>query len=173
MDIRFATISDAEGIAKVHVDSWRTTYDNIIPKEFLQKLSYDQRTELWKRNISNEEEAIFVATTSLGKIVGFASCGKRKSNNVENSGDLTSIYLLAEFQGMGIGKKLLKQVFLKFKELRFDRIFVEVLEDNNTRYFYENYGAKLIKSEKITIGGAQLNLLTYEWDHVKKVLSKL
>lgn len=40
MQIRKATINDAEGIAKVHVDSWRTTYKGIIPDEFLYNLSY-------------------------------------------------------------------------------------------------------------------------------------
>lgn len=29
LQIREATINDAEGIAKVHVDSWRTTYEGI------------------------------------------------------------------------------------------------------------------------------------------------
>lgn len=30
MKIRKAEITDAEGIAKVHVDSWKTTYKNIV-----------------------------------------------------------------------------------------------------------------------------------------------
>jgi len=34
MKIRRATLQDAENIAKVHVDSWRTTYQNLLPKEF-------------------------------------------------------------------------------------------------------------------------------------------
>lgn len=40
MNIRKAVLADSKGIAKVHVDSWRTTYKNIIPDEFLKKLSY-------------------------------------------------------------------------------------------------------------------------------------
>lgn len=46
MIIRKATISDAEGIAKVHVDGWRTTYKNILSDEFLNKLLYEQRTKM-------------------------------------------------------------------------------------------------------------------------------
>ncbi|WP_339225713.1 hypothetical protein NYE80_30300 [Paenibacillus sp. FSL H7-0357] len=38
MIIRESKISDAKGIAKVHVDCWRTTYRNIMPDEFLEKL---------------------------------------------------------------------------------------------------------------------------------------
>jgi GNAT superfamily N-acetyltransferase len=173
MNIRKATLADAKGIAKVHVDSWKSTYKNIIPDDFLKKLSYDQRTDLWNRNIANEGIYVFVAENTEGEIVGFADCGKREINNVDNSGDLTSIYLLEEYQGKGVGKQLLQHLFLQFEELGFNRVFVEVLEDSNTRYFYEYYGANLLKSEKITIAGAELNLLIYEWNNLNQVLSKI
>ncbi len=38
MNIRKATFSDAKGIAKVHVDSWKSTYINIIPDEFFRDI---------------------------------------------------------------------------------------------------------------------------------------
>ncbi|RDI41095.1 GNAT family N-acetyltransferase [Falsibacillus pallidus] len=114
-----------------------------------------------------EGNYVFVAEDNTGEIVGFADRGKREKNNVENSGDLTSIYLLKEYQGCGIGKKLMKQVFLKFVELNINHVFVEVLKENETRYFYEYHGSKLHRSEKIINGGKELNLLTYEWDDIK------
>lgn len=49
---------------------------------------------------------------------------------------------------------------------------MEVLEDNKTRYFYEYYGAELYKTKKITIAGAELNLLIYEWNNIRNVLIK-
>ena len=51
MIIREANLDDAKGIAKVHVDSWRTTYKNIIPDEYLNNLSYEKREQLWTNNI--------------------------------------------------------------------------------------------------------------------------
>jgi ribosomal protein S18 acetylase RimI-like enzyme len=111
MIIRKAILSDAQGIAKVHVDCWRTTYKNIIPIEFLDKLSYDERTDLWIKNISNEQNYVFLAENDEGHIIGFADGGKREANKIDQSGDLTSIYILQEYQGMGIGKKLVQQLF--------------------------------------------------------------
>ncbi|MGE7593587.1 N-acetyltransferase family protein [Peribacillus frigoritolerans] len=58
---------------------------------------------------------------------------------------------------MGIGKKLIKELFFKFEELGFKTIFVEVLEDNKSRYFYEAFGA-------------ELNLLVYEWRDISPIL---
>jgi L-amino acid N-acyltransferase YncA len=79
MKIRAADLSDAEGIAKVHVDSWRNAYKNIIPEEFLENLSYQSREELWIDIIP--KGSVFVAETDEGQIVGFSSCGKERSGN--------------------------------------------------------------------------------------------
>lgn len=173
MRIRRAKLEDAPGIAKVHVDSWRTTYKGIIPDNFLNNLSYENRTELWKRNITDETNYIVVALNEMDEIIGFGTAGKRQENKEEHTGDLTSIYLLEEYQGKGIGKKLLKELFKHFKELGRKKIFVEVLEDNKTRYFYEYYGAKLVKKDQIKIGEEILNELIYEWDSVDDVMERL
>jgi ribosomal protein S18 acetylase RimI-like enzyme len=173
MIIRKAKIDDATGIAKVHVDSWRTTYKGIIPDDFLNNLSYEQRTELWKGNITKEDNYVIVAENNEGQIVGFADAWKRETNVVESSSDLTSIYLLKEYQGQGIGKKLFKELFEHFKQMGYGKIFVEVLEENKTRYFYEYYGAKLVKTVQIKIGEKILNELIYEWDNINDVIEKL
>ncbi|MDQ0882345.1 GNAT family N-acetyltransferase [Peribacillus sp. V2I11] len=171
MLIREATVADAEGIAIVHVDCWRSTYKDIMPMDFLDNLSYEKRTELWKKNISGEGNYIYVAENNEGEIAGFISGGKREKNQVEDSGDLTAIYILENFQRMGIGKKLIKELFFKFEELGFKTIFVEVLEDNDSRYFYEAFGAELLKTEKIKMADAELKLLVYEWKDISPVLS--
>jgi hypothetical protein len=41
--IREAAPADAPGIARVHVDTWRTTYQGIVPDQFLARLSYEAR----------------------------------------------------------------------------------------------------------------------------------
>lgn len=168
--IREATIKDAEEIAKVHVDSWRTTYKGIIPDEFLFNLSYKKRSELWVKNIEKEDNFVVIAENSERAIVGFADCSKRETNKVPNAGDLTSIYILQEYHGRGLGKELLRSLFHHFRFLGYQKIFVDVLEDNKARYFYEHYGAKLCRSIQIVIGGRVLNELTYEWDNIDEVL---
>ncbi|AQU79470.1 GNAT family N-acetyltransferase [Planococcus faecalis] len=173
MHIRKAEQEDASAIAKVHVDSWRTTYKQIMSSDFLNGLSYEKRTELWEENLLEKENHIIVAETSDGIIIGFATAAKRKSNTVERSGDLTSIYLFEDYQGQGIGKMLLKDLFLFFKHLDYVRVFVEVLEENKTRFFYEYYGAKLIDTVQLKIGGTVLNELIYEWENIDQVLEKL
>lgn len=172
MSIRQATPNDSKGIAKVHVDSWRTTYKGIISDSYLDKLSYEQRTELWERNIADEGNYIVVAENEDGQIIGFGTAATREENNVENSSDLTSIYLLEEYQGEGIGKALFTALFRHFTQSGYDKVFVEVLEENKTRHFYEYYGVSLVKTVQIKIGGEVLNELIYKWNDVDAVYQK-
>ena len=43
MRIRTATADDASGMARVHVDTWRTAYRDILPASVLSALSYEAR----------------------------------------------------------------------------------------------------------------------------------
>ncbi|WP_327365017.1 GNAT family N-acetyltransferase [Virgibacillus dakarensis] len=82
MLVRKAVVADAGAIASVHVDSWRTTYKDIFPQEFLNKLSCDERAERWERNIA--EQHVFVAENNQGEIVGFSTGGKERTGRYEN-----------------------------------------------------------------------------------------
>lgn len=166
-------MADKECIAKVHVDSWRTTYKGIIPDAFLANLSYEQFTAIWDENLKREDNFIIVVENEEGEIVGFADSWKRASNIEENAIDLTSIYLLETYQGKGLGKLLLKELFTHYKDRGYTKVFVEILEDNKTRYFYEYYGAEFVKTVQIKIGGKVLNESIYAWPSVDQAYEKL
>ncbi len=57
---------------------------------FLETLSNEQRTDLWNRNISKEENYVFVAENNEREIVRAGIC-KRDGNNVDDSKN--NIYL--------------------------------------------------------------------------------
>ncbi|MEH7305467.1 GNAT family N-acetyltransferase, partial [Neobacillus drentensis] len=59
LKIRKAVLADVAGIARVHVDSWRTTYANIVPNEYINDLTYEKRADLWEQTIPNGQ--VFVA----------------------------------------------------------------------------------------------------------------
>ncbi|MCH7323357.1 GNAT family N-acetyltransferase [Solibacillus sp. MA9] len=171
MIIRIAKLEDAANIAKVHVDSWRTTYKNIIPQSFLDKLSYEQRTTLWQNNMANPARNIFVAETN-DEIIGFVVGEKRDTNTEPGATDLSAIYLFEHCQGKGVGKLLLKQIMHSFKEQGFHKVYVEVLADNKSREFYKYYGAEFVKTIPITIGGVTIDEEVYVWNSVDTVLEK-
>lgn len=165
--VRQATILDVAGIAKVHVDSWRTTYKGIMRQDFLDNLTYSSREALWQRSIESEGNVILVAVNEEEQIVGFTSGSKTQEGEYPNyDADVTAIYLFQGEQGKGIGKAMLHQLFAEFKKLNYSSSIVKVLEDNSSCRFYEAMGAEFIDSNTIQIGGKKLELLTYGWTRI-------
>lgn len=68
MKIRIAKVSDAEGIAKVQVDTWKTAYNGIFPDEYLSKLSYNEKILPTKHWLENLEETTNVFVVEAKKI---------------------------------------------------------------------------------------------------------
>lgn len=171
MKIRKATQQDAPGIAKVHVDSWRTTYQNIVPDTFLDSLNYEDRTKRWEQNVN--QSSVFVAETDDGKIVGFSTGGKEREGKYDvYDGELYAIYILAEYQGKDIGKKLVKPVANELRKAGFNSMLVWVLEDNDAKYFYEKLGGKKIDTSDITIAGANLKEMAYGWEDLTELVKE-
>ncbi|ALX48887.1 GNAT family N-acetyltransferase [Lentibacillus amyloliquefaciens] len=170
MNIRKATEQDAPGIARVHIDSWRTTYKGIVPDDFLDSLNYEDRTKRWEQNV--RESNVYVAENDTGKIFGFSTGGKEREEKYGGyDGELYAIYILEEYQGKGIGKKLVKPVADELSKAGFNSMLVWVLEENDAKYFYEKLGGKYIDTADITIDGAELKEMAYGWPDLN-VLTK-
>ncbi|WP_026673724.1 GNAT family N-acetyltransferase [Alkalihalobacterium bogoriense] len=166
--IRKAVTTDAKGIGKVHVDSWKTTYANIVPDDYLRNLTYERREQVWLNEIPNS--GVYVAENNEGEIVGFSSGGKERSGKYNGyDGELYAIYILKEYQGKGIGKALLKQIVDEIKGMGLNSMLVLVLKDNISRLFYEAHGAKKIDAVEIDIAGKKLSELVYGWEDIKNI----
>ena len=164
--IRAALPEDAGSIARVHVDSWRTTYAGIAPAEYLAGLSYRDRESVWNGILSTERPAggNFVAETEGGDVIGFATCGPEREGNKTYRGELYAIYLLEEYQRIGLGRRLVSAVAQRLLADGFSSMLLWVLEDNHSaRRFYESLGGEQVGQKTIAIGGAELVEVSYGW----------
>jgi GNAT superfamily N-acetyltransferase len=159
--IREATVQDAAAIARVHVESWRTTYAGIVPDAYLAGLDEGLRARLWSEFLSGE--AIVMVAEDRSGIMGFAHAGQNREPIETCDGELYSIYLLRESQRRGVGVALLRSVAEKLLGQGFRSMAVWVLERNPSRSFYEKTGAKLAASKVIEIGGVRLMEVAYFW----------
>jgi hypothetical protein len=93
--VREAVPADACAIARVHVDSWRTTYRGIVPDSVLSQLSYEEREPMWQGILDAAEGQafVYVAVDESGQIVGFASGGPERSGDPDYKGELYAIYI--------------------------------------------------------------------------------
>lgn len=163
--IREAKPADARGMARVHVDSWRSAYHGIMPADYLAGLSYDSRESWWEQVLTTERPVMnLVAETGSGDIVGLAGTGPERQGNPTYRAELYVIYLLSEYQRQGLGRRLFSAVVQWLLGGGFNSLLVWVLEDNREACrFYESVGGREIGRQTITIGDADLVEVSYGW----------
>lgn len=166
MIVREASLDEAPGIARVHVDTWRTTYGGIVPEDYLAKLSYETRESRWLQMLSTAAENnhfIYVAEDGGGQIVGFADGGSERTSNPVYKGELYAIYINNTYQRQGIGRRLTLSVVERLRLEGFQSMLVWVLADNQACRFYEALGGQKVYEQQIEIGGVMLNEAAYGW----------
>lgn len=174
MLIRLAEPSDAHGIARVQVDTWRTTYRGLMPDSVLDGLSYDQREQYWHSLLTSPTDTLqwmHVAEDGTGQGIGFACGGTERENDPDYKGELYAIYLLADYQKQGIGRALSSAVAQSLVDAGINSMLVWVLAGNPSRAFYESLGGQYTREKAFTIGGATLTEVAYGWRDLHSLLN--
>lgn len=163
--IREADAADAPAIARVHVESWRTTYRGIVPDDYLANLSVERRARFWAETLGRRDapEFAYVATDETGAVIGFAAGGPEREGDPVYTGEVYAIYLLAEARGRGIGSRLMRTVAERLAEVGREAMLVWVAAENPFRRFYGALGGLPVRERQITVGGASLAEVAYGW----------
>ena len=170
MLIRAAQLNDAAAIARVHVDSWRAAYRDILPASFLAELSYAAREQRWREwwTQADPQRWLFVAEDDAGRIIGFAGGGPERDAIPGYGGEVYAIYLAPETFRRGIGRRLMAVGAGKLIDQGFGAGLVWALEDNRAaRAFYEALGGQLMGAKPVTIGGSTLTEVAYGWSDLR------
>src|ERR1700748_790725 len=112
--LRRATGNDAPSISQVHVSSWRTTYQGIVPAQFLNELNAEQRAPHWRQIIDSESHVLVAEKDN--RVVGFISGGPIREPLEGHDAELYAIYLLLDDQGKGIGTALLIELARRLRD---------------------------------------------------------
>lgn len=138
--IRKAMKADISAIAKVHVESWKTTYKGIFSNEILDNITYDQREKLWESIFQKEDghQFRFLAETLNGKIIGFIDGGVERTGAYNCDGELYAIYILQKYQGMKIGQRLFQALLSECKKDNMQSLLVWVVANNPSKSFMKN-----------------------------------
>ncbi|HUA99505.1 MAG TPA: GNAT family N-acetyltransferase [Terracidiphilus sp.] len=160
--IRSAALEDAHAVARVQVESWRTTYPGIVPLAFLASLSVEASAQRWREQLSSGNNPIFVAE-DMGHPFGFASGGPLRSPIPGYDGELYAIYLLRDSQRHGAGRRLVETIAGALRTRGFHGMAGWVLARNPAVGFYKALGGVQIARQPIAIGGAELEELAFGW----------
>lgn len=168
--IRPARIEDLPAMARVHVDTWRTSYVGIVPDEHLANLSYERCEARWNEHLGDPRGVcVFVAQAASGQIVGLASGGPPHEPLAGYDAQLYVLYVFQAFQGQGYGKRLVAAVARGLMNSGYRSLVIWVLKENPARHFYERLGGQVIAEKVVEIGGKALLDVAYGWPDLAQI----
>ena len=147
-EIRRAVIEDAESLANIIVESWRSSYSSIIPENEITKFLDKQRRRQQFERFIQDGEIILIGICD-GMPCGLVFANKENDEQLEECGSIYSIYFLEEYWGKGLADKLMDKVISILKDEGCRRVSLWVYEENVRAIgFYEKYGFKFDGAKK-------------------------
>ncbi len=162
IDIRQALKEDAKAIASVHLASWKSTYQGIIPSPVLEQMLSRRGREWWQKAIVQKTYILVLEFNGL--IVGYATLGANRSLTLPFEGEIFELYLLPHYQGVGLGSRLFKKVKEILSDYGLHQFVAWILKENEpARCFYEKMGGVIVSTSFENFGDHKLIKLAYSW----------
>ncbi|VAX00390.1 hypothetical protein MNBD_GAMMA20-465 [hydrothermal vent metagenome] len=166
MLIRYATRKDAQDIARIHVEAWRSGYKGIMPDEYLKSLSVKEKTRQWDEALATKGPGINRVVVLNGVISGFCVYGPARDDDLsnENAGELVALNISPDCWGQGLGTELAKQTVKSAHHYQWRSLYLWVLKENTrARRLYEQMGFSRQGREKFTtqLTGHELHEIRY------------
>ena len=163
--IREANTSDAARIVRIHLNSWRSTYSNVFPKEVFDKQESEYNTRV--ENIKNAIEkgsSNYALLEEDNMVKAFICYGDARGDKYNDYKEIYSIYIEDNNQKNGYGTKLIKYCFNIFKKDGYKRVIIRCLKENTANAFYQKIGGKVVELESSNIHGIDINEFVYEFN---------
>jgi GNAT superfamily N-acetyltransferase len=164
--LRRARAADEAAVARLHADSWRSTYRGILRDEFLDGAVVADRRDLWRTRFADLDRAdqLLWVNDEGGEIQGFA-CAFIAADP-EWGTLLDNLHVRPGLKGRGLGRGLMLAVAEHIQSLEHPPLMhLWVYEGNdNARRFYETLGGVCTACvAELAPDGAQVNALRYSW----------
>ncbi len=130
--IRSATPADLPAIAALHLQSWRATYAELLPADYLNDGARAQLAKKW---------AVLPEGTTLVAMQGNSLAGF-VSVDAANPAYVDALHVADFAQGAGLGPRLLGAAFARIAKNGISSAYLYIVAGNDgARRFYERLGA--------------------------------
>ncbi len=172
--VRQAYPSDAQVIARIHVETWRATYAGLLPDRVLANMREQNHRASWNNLLMRQHarEIVLVAEAARTGVVGFVSAGRSRSSIERYAGEVYTLYVAPDFQNQGIGTRLLESAFQRLDAEELRGVMLWVLARNPSRFFYEAAGGIAVATRKERLWGAVLREIAYGWPDLARALNR-
>lgn len=159
--IREVTDRDLLPLVHLHVQTWADTYWTIRNPP-----SHETREQQWREQFKVKDGSWFcyVVQDRAGKLIGFAKGLRYDHADLPAfNGELNKIFLLLEYQRLGLGRLLMGYVARKFLSQGIDSMVVFGVPQNPSNRFYETLHGERLYDKKGEFHGG------YGWQDLQKL----
>jgi ribosomal protein S18 acetylase RimI-like enzyme len=143
--IREARVEDIPALAALHARTWSETYWNVKHPPTAELREHQWREQF---QVTDGSWFCFVVENRRGELIGFAK-GKRHAGRDEaGSGELNKIYLLREYQRLGLGRRMMGHVVRRFRDMGISSIMLFGVPENPSCHFHEALGGERLLNDK-------------------------
>ncbi len=164
MRVTSATLEDARQVAEIHVTTWQSAYQGIVPADYLASLSVDEREAMWRESIVKGVPQLFVAKVE-GAMVGWVAFGPcRDAGPPPDCAEVWAIYVAPPSWSSGVGRRLWRRSRARMLEQGFKTVSAWLFAQNARAIkFYRaaGFAPDLSSVTEFELGGKQLQEIRY------------
>lgn len=170
IEYRKATIDDAYGVAYVSAHSWRETYSELVPEEYLNNKINNINNSVKRTEKFLSNHLGYLVALDNNKVIGICEFNE----DDKKYGKIGALYLLKEYQGYGIGKKLFMLGIKGLIDMRFNDMKLECMSGNKTVNFYKKYGGIIIDTIDFSLrDGTTVKADVLEFNNLKEIYEEI
>ncbi len=172
MKIRAAKIEDDADLAKVQIESYRTAYAHIFPKEYLDHFTHEEQTQDWRDLISANQTDVLLVAVIADEVIGYA-LGHALPKEVEGfDSELMSLHVRHSYHRQNVGRGLVCEIAEELKRQGCASLMLWVLEENSlARGFYEHLGGVQFGKKEAEFGEhIKLFEVGYGWKEIADLI---
>jgi GNAT superfamily N-acetyltransferase len=198
IQLRRARLSDAAAIGAVHVAAWRSAYPGILPDAYLAGMSATRQARYYEATIASGAVVLVAVPDTKGpRLVGFttAGLGRRRGGTMPGpvsrswfegparpegdspaadrlgDGEIETLYVLDDWREKGLGRRLMRAAARDLASRGCRSVFVWVLRDNPSRFFYQHLGGQAVAHGTTSVAGVSLAQTAFGWDPIDRLLA--
>lgn len=143
-NIRLANENDCNELSRLKHEVWETTYRGIYPDDKIDNFDYEKNKNSFINIVNNPDIELYIVEDEE-KIIGYMDFGIPFRPFEDYKQEIGLLYILKEYQGKGIGKRLFNIGYENIKKNGYDEFFVCCNKYNIlAQKFYERMGGKII-----------------------------
>ena len=137
------TDTEIKGKAFVHWRCWQETYPGLVSQTYLNAMTLavcEKNAFQWRKNT--------LVAKDRNRVIGFVSYGDG-GTDASDTGEVVALYVLPEYQGVGVGMRLLDRALKALSDYR--KVCLWVVKGNERAIrFYEKNGFRMDGIDKFS-----------------------